>query len=147
MTEFPPLRYTSKDYESANANCGVAALAAFLGKTLDEALALLPDFKKNVSQEMMEKALTLAGHKWEARRCLRPSHGLAIVRVDGPWSQDEAPGHWIATSGKKVFDSRAIESGWLPVEEWGTRVFPRLAATFPGATGKCWISYGIEIEE
>lgn len=151
-----PIQFTRADYARARkkrgVNCGPAAFAAITGKTLEEALAFFPSFRKGdgVTIDTMEKALTRAGCKWTARRYLQPSHGLAVVKIDIGLPEDESPGHWIAAardgSDRYVFDDWSPAADWLPVGVWGTEVFPRLSADCHGATGKCWISYGIEVD-
>lgn len=149
----PELFFDSKEanaaYEDWNCNCGPAALAAILGKTLDEVRPAVEaeGFAERhyTNPTMMEGAIRRLGGRivkristgGSQRRLDFPKHGLARIQWTGPWTQ---PGsnpkwaygktHWIATwlmeAGVNqnwycIFD---VNGGLMNQADWERHIVP-----------------------
>ena len=144
------------DVEGANkawlewgANCGPWALAAALGKDLDEVRPLLPAFARRrfVTEIDMRAALSAAGVSWDEPQTGWPSFGVVRVAWHGPWWDSPEPfarlrhSHWIAVwdgpDRRWIFDGNAIaRGGWMDAQEWMDECVPWLLARHePQATG------------
>ena len=144
-----PAKFTLDDaeraYEEWGANCGPGALAAALGKTLDEVRPHLVGFeqKRYTNPTMMFGALNTLGARWSGKHqpidmLLLPAVGLIRVQWEGPWLKPGVPKaaayghtHWIAIGkagdAKMIFDINCIcDGGWVPWEEWSGEVAPWL---------------------
>lgn len=127
--------------ESWGCNCGPSALAAILGKTLDdvrhacEAAGFAE--RRYMSPTMMAKAVPLAGGRIVSRNEGHHNfarHGLNRIQWTGPWT---APGanpkwayrqtHWVASwdcvEATIIFD---INGGLLVRDEWEARIVPEI---------------------
>ena len=145
------------------ANCGPGAIAAILGKTLDEIRPHLGDFerKRYTNPTLMFETLKRLGVTWKKRELVWPHHGLVRVQWEGPWTAPGVPmaaryrhTHWIGAQrfGRAaeiwVFDINCIcVGGWVPFEEWSGQVVPWLLKECePKASGAWHFTHCIEIE-
>ncbi len=163
------LKFTESDADIAHnewgCNCGPAALAAILGKTLREIRPAVEAAgfaeRRYTSPTMMQAAIASAGGKIVLRNAADPiikrlpfaKHGLVRIQWCGPWT---APGanpkwayrqtHWIATqiiSGSGyVFD---VNGGARSVESWIKEIVPPLSASIPRADGNWFITHSWEV--
>lgn len=162
--------FTLTDAERAadewGANCGPAAIAAVLGKTLEDVRSHLGDFerKRYTNPTMMYATLRSLGVQWETRAPSgwpRPTPPLALVRVqwEGPWTE---PGvhpyaryrrtHWVGAAGGRdsigIFDVNCLNngSGWVSFEDWRDVVVPwLLKELYPTASGKWHATHVLEV--
>lgn len=96
-----------------NANCGPAALAAILDRSLAQVRPLLNEFDKkpwmNVTQ--IQGALKAAGVEFKGRLKTRPAYGLVFIQWGGhekkPVFVQYKFTHWIAVAGDTVFEINA----------------------------------------
>lgn len=156
-------------WDEWGANCGPGAIAAVLGKTLDEVRPHLQDFekKKYSNIRLVEAALRSLGVKWRVRVTGRegawPQRGLLRIQWKGPWT---APGvhwgarqrhtHWIGAR-KIEGDSPRVEifdincmcvGGWVIQTEWEKQVVPWLLKQCePQASGKWYPTHILELED
>ncbi len=139
-----PIRFSEADfYDSKNrlvANCGPGALAAIAGMSLKDLMRDIPDFHETggLTFERMKAELTRLGMRWRLHGDEWPPHGVAIIG----WMERDRSGpqicrhtkftnanrrrHWVAVSGRMIFDPFAANKGWLPENEWKRSVLPRL---------------------
>ncbi len=137
-----PASVTLEDAQRAadawGANCGPGALAAVLGKTLDDVRPHLVgfDLKGYTNPTMMFVALHELGVKWKDVPGW-PTNGLVRVQWGGPWMRPGVPiraryrhTHWIATrlvgDDLFAFDINGACVGWMPFEEWSGQLAPWL---------------------
>ncbi len=160
----PALRFDLADAESAyrewGCNCGPTAVAAVLGRTLDEVRPHLGDFesKRYTNPTLMYRALRSLGATWVpiVRSLLDPRPivgwprlGLVRIQWEGPWTAPGVPlraryrhTHWVgaATSGDEVgiWDCNALNngSGWVALAGWESVVVPWILSNHPRATGR-----------
>lgn len=168
----PTLRFTEADAHRAfrefGCNCGPSALAAILGKTLEEIRPAVETVgfaeKRYMSPTMMAKAIPLAGgqitarhvHNATAPRTLRwPQAGLVRIQWTGPWT---APGsnpkwayrqtHWVA-SWKEPADPEPllfdVNAGRIWLSNWTAHIVPLLTGAIPRADGGWYVSHSWEI--
>lgn len=168
LREIPRPRFTEDDVNRAHdawgANCGPVALAAVLGKTLDEVRDAVPLF--------YQRRYTNPSMMFEALRCLRvsyrlrpdkdwPAFGLARVQWEGPWTQPGVPKrvryrytHWVGACARNrqdigIFDINCINngSGWVALDVWVGTVVPYLLEhAVPRANGKWHLTHALEIQ-
>jgi len=171
MTLPPPALFTADDAEQASdewgANCGPGALAAVLGKTLDEVRPHLLDFeqKRYTHPTLMFQILNglKVRYTYKAGNLGRwdwPAFGLVRVQWEGPWMD---PGvqiavryrrtHWVGAhttplGSAKIFDINAISvGGWIDVQTWMTSLVPwLLEECVPRANGNWYITHRIDIK-
>jgi hypothetical protein len=154
-----------KSSDEWGCNCGPGALAAILGKTLDEVRPLIPGFeqKRYTNPTMMYEALNASKTAWRIDRGLAatrffPKYGLARVQWEGPWTEPGVPAraryrytHWIGshvTADRiSIFDINAIAyGGWIHADEWTNDLVPwLLKELYPRANGKWHLTHVIEI--
>jgi hypothetical protein len=144
------------------ANCGPAAIAAILGKTLSEIRPYLGDFEKKgyTNPTLMYEALNNLCSDWRRREKVWPHYGLARIQWEGPWTAPGVPmaaryrhTHWVGAQrfGRAdeiwVFDINCMcVGGWVPLDEWSDQVVPWLLKECqPKASGKWHITHGIEV--
>ena len=161
------LRFSEADAQRAHdewgMNCGPGALAAVLGKTLDEVRAHLPGFdeKRYTNPTMMWAALNSlrARYKVFVRTGGWPSYGLARVQWEGPWTAPGVPArvayrhtHWIGVNARNpenigIFDINAMNSGgWIAFAHWTADLVPwLLAEAEPKANGRWHFTHAVEI--
>lgn len=153
-------------YDEWRCNCGPAALAAILGKTLDEVRPACEQVgfasKRYMSPTMMQDAIPLAGGRIAERLRLPldkriacdtdylPKHGLARIQWGGPWTAKGAnprwaygATHWIAAFDGVVFD---VNGGFMPFEYWEQTIVPAIVASIKRADGEWWITHSWEVE-
>lgn len=170
----PPCRFSIDDanraYDEWGANCGPGAIAAIIGKALDEIRPHLGDFetKGYTNPTLMWSALQSLGVKFriQNRSPSLPVHGLARIQWEGPWTNPGVPiraryrhTHWIAavrdtrpedTPGWEeplVFDINAMcVGGWIPFSQWNGSLVPWLLKQCePKASGVWHITHSVEI--
>lgn len=173
LTMLPALRFTLQDVERAadiwNANCGPVSVAAISGLTLEELRPHLGDFEKKryTNPTLMWEILRNAGityHRPSPSVCEAripwPSHGLARVQWEGPWTAPRVPiaaryrhTHWVASwkpHGREhlIFDINCMcVGGWVSLSEWSRNVVPWLLRECePKASGKWHLTHVVEIE-
>jgi hypothetical protein len=168
----PSVAFTVADAERAHdewgANCGPGALAAIMGRTLDEVRPHMDGFegKGYTNPTMMFDALRSIGAKWKSRtvgsECAVvgwPRYGLARIQWEGPWTGTGVPiraryhythlvGSWIGRHGVGVFDINCINngSGWVSFAEWADVVVPFILASYRRASGEWHITHAIEVD-
>lgn len=129
------------DIETAEwANCGPAALAAILDRSLAETKPLLDGFETRQYMNIthVTNALKVAGVPFKSRLKSRPTYGLAFIQWGGHEHKHHRAQyqftHWIAVAGETVFDINAPElvswNEWQKVmsvvskdEGWGNGTF------------------------
>jgi len=177
MIRLPQIAFGATDIERAHeawyCNCGPAALAAALGKTLDEikpaVLAVGFGTRRYMNPTMMAKAIKLAGGS--IAESLRPTviqdgrsvsvlPRLGIVRIQwtGPWTTWTTNArwayratHWIATCrvdrGDRqewlVFD---VNGGLWNYNEWKSQVVPFITSQLKRADGGWYATHSWSIE-
>ena len=154
-----------KSSDEWGCNCGPGALAAILGKTLDEVRPLIPGFeqKRYTNPTMMYEALNSSGAHWRLERSpasalFFPKYGLARVQWEGPWTEPGVPvraryryTHWVGAHTQpaqiSIFDINAISyGGWIHADEWSNDLVPwLLKELYPHASGKYHLTHVIEI--
>ena len=114
-TPGPAEMYSS--YLLWGANCGPVALAAILGKSLNEIRRLIPEFNGGMTIAQLIEAIGRAGRKCLSVGAEYPSHGIALVQT-----KDLKKGHVIAVSGGKVLDTFTVGSlfmkSWCDISRW-----------------------------
>lgn len=124
------------------ATCGPMALAAVLGTFVCEVMRFFPYFpeRTHTTPRDMAYALASCGAFHTPIRREFPTIGVAMIQIDGPWTLHPGAGrhallyrHWIACSGRFVFDSNVGD--WLERDEWlNAGIFAWLNG-IPKATG------------
>lgn len=158
-------RFSGDDAQRAaeewGANCGPGALAAVLGKTLDEIRPHLGDFerKRYTNPTLMLDILKRLGVSYR-KRMDWPRRGLVRVQWEGPWTAPGVPmaaryrhTHWVGAQriGEAfdlwVFDINAIYfDGWIPYAEWSGQLVPWLLKECePKASGKWHITHSLDL--
>jgi hypothetical protein len=162
-----PLRFSEADairaHKEWGANCGPGALAAVLGKTLDEVHPHLPGFdqKGYTNPAMMRAALISlrARYKVFVRTGGWPLYGLARVQWEGPWTAPGVPArvayrhtHWVGVNARNpenigIFDINAMNSGgWIAFAHWMVDLVPWLLAEIePKSDGRWHFTHAVEI--
>lgn len=112
------LKFDELDAKRAHAewgcNCGPAALAAVLGKTLDEIRPFMGPFEQrsytNISN--MREAIAAAGGRIVRSYESWPPVGVGLVRIQwgGPWIANGKPARWAATATHWIAAYRTRES-------------------------------------
>ena len=134
--------------ETWNANCGPAALAAILERSLADTRSLLEGFEErrcmNISAVL--KALRNANVVFKSRLKTRPSYGLVFIQWGG---HEKKPAfvqykftHWIAVDGDTVFEINALRL--LSWDEWQQQM-PLTAKEEGWGDGTFFIRSAIEI--
>lgn len=167
----PPLAFTLADAERAHdewgCNCGPAALAAVLGKTLDDVRPHIPLFEERryTNPSMMFAALVNLQVRFKqlprnaAGVMPWPAFGLARIQWDGPWTQPGVPmraryrhSHWVGACARVpanvgIFDINALNSGgWVRLDDWERVIVPYiLENSHPRANGRWHITHSLEI--
>jgi len=131
-----------------NANCGPAAIAAILDRTLAETRPLLDGFEQrgymNITHVL--KALTAGNVLFQARLKKRPAYGLVFVQWGGHEKKHAFVQykftHWIAVAGDVVFEINApYLVSW---DEWQAQM-PGLIQEAGWGDGTFFIRSAIEI--
>jgi hypothetical protein len=157
--------FTRDDLDRANkewgANCGPGAVAAIMGMTLDEVRPHMGNFERKhyTNPSLMDHVLRSINRPWRKIGTARPSYGLARIQWDGPWTGPGVPmharyryTHWIgchsAGTSIGVFDINAMANGtgWCSLEDWTGSIVPYILQQYPRASGKWWITHGIEVD-
>jgi hypothetical protein len=168
----PPLRFAYEDGERAfnewGCNCGPAALAAVLGRTLDEIRPHMGDFEEKhyTNPTLMWSALVSARnaqHSMEGAGGAKPGDytwpqfGLARIQWGGRWTKPGVPlaaryrqTHWVGAcrvaDSVGIFDVNCLNSGgWVGFEDWQRVIVPHLLEGYPGSDGTWWITHSIEV--
>lgn len=146
-------------WEEWGANCGPGAIAAVLGKTLEEIRPHLGDFEKKryTNPTLMFASLERLAANWEKRDPVWPDYGLARIQWEGPWTNPGVPvraryrhTHWVGAQRLArmwIFDINCLcVGGWVPLEEWSEQVVPWLLKECePKASGRWHITHAIGI--
>lgn len=170
------LRFSLADAERASdewgCNCGPSALAAVTGRTLDEVRPLMGDFEKKryTNPTLMFESLKRSGVKFWWNIGSVPTHGLARVQWEGPWTKPGVPmrvryrhTHWIGIknpesasianpfdphSNAGIFDINAMNGGgWISFRDWSTILVPWLLGECePKADGKWHFTHFVQID-
>lgn len=139
-------------HELFGANCGPAALAAALSVQVCDVMVLFEQFpdRPYTNLSKMREVLSDLGLCFDERSRM-PGFGLALIQIDGPWT--DLPGssrwsarhtHWVAVSGDKIYDINAGD--WVSRSDWEATTLPLLISTYSRATG--WrVKRGLEILE
>lgn len=128
----PPLKFTISDSDRANtewgANCGPHALAAILGKTLDEVRPSLGEFPGYTNPTRLGAALRHFGVPYELVKGMKSNtlcQGINRVQWEGPWLNPGVPvaaayyqTHWVAQCGGQVLCTVVCSFRWIPVKWW-----------------------------
>lgn len=170
-------RFTHAEAERAYAlwgcNCGPAALAAVLDRTLDEVRPLMGDFetKGYTNPSLMKDALYRAGAKFRVTALGYkiaggritfvgwPKDGLARIQWEGPWCDDGVPmaaryrhTHWVGARMRSdgatgIFDVNCMNngSGWVGHADWQRMLVPHITRQIPRASGGFHITHAIEV--
>jgi hypothetical protein len=168
-----PPQITMKDAQRAwnewGCNCGPVAIAAALGKSLDEVRPHMGDFesKRYTNPTLMWATLRSLGVYFSfsgghlGTECW-PSFGLARIQWEGPWTKPNVPAraryrhtHWVGVNGRDrrnigIFDVNALGngSGWCHVADWKSVIVPWiLKECVPKADGKWHITHAVEIDQ
>jgi len=161
-TANPPPLYTPTDvlaaHEAFKANCAPAALAALLGREVMAVRGAFPWFpdrpwtNPTQLQDALRGAGARVGRVWyrKVKPLELPTHGLAVLQVDGPWCAEGVNPraayrytHCVASSvvagHLHVYDINAgpdeQHGAWLLGTEWARRVMPPLIDATKRATG------------
>lgn len=170
MTNITPtmtaVRFSGDDAQRAadawGANCGPGAIAAILGKTLDEIRPHLSDFEKKryTNPTLMYEILTNLGARWKKIEKVWPHWGLVRVQWEGPWTEPGVPmaaryrhTHWVGAERRDraadiwIFDINAIYfGGWVSFAEWSEQLVPWLLKEIDSkANGKWHITHALEV--
>lgn len=127
-----PLPYTRAESDEARkawgANCGPHALAAALGKSLDDARLCLPGFRGWTNPTMMGAALRACGAVFRLTKNLRTAQlcdGINRLQWEGPWLNPGVPArvayqhtHWIAHFDGWVLCTAVNPYQWERREVW-----------------------------
>ncbi len=161
----PTVKFNWDDLDRAGrewgANCGPGAIAAILGKTLDEIHPYLGDFKWKhyTNPRLMFEILRNLGATYKLSSAYTwPMNGLVRVQWEGPWTEPSVPWshrqrhtHWVASSWSDddiwIFDINCIcVGGWVIRKEWETQVVPWLIKQVePEANGKWHTTHRLEV--
>jgi hypothetical protein len=133
-------------------NCGPAALAAALSIQICDVMVIFEQFPERpyTTLSKMREALSNIGLHFEDSSRM-PCFGLALIQIDGPWSDLPGSGrwsarytHWVAVSGDQIYDINA--NAWTGRSDWESATLPLLIATYDRAVG--WhVKRGLEILE
>lgn len=143
-----------KAYEEWGCNCGPAALAAAMGKTLDEIRPHLGPFEQRgyMNVTNMRESIRAAGGAIEREYKGWPPVGTGLVRIQwgGPWIIDGKPARWAATASHWVATYRDaaswfyvfdVNGGPMLVDQWEKEIVPAIVASIKRADGKWNISH------
>lgn len=164
----PPLRFTL-DQAGAEADawrfsCGPAAICALLGMAPLDVRPYLLGFRGWMNPTQMRAALRalrvsfVVEQETTARPLDFPRFGIARIQWGGPWMVPGVPfgaryrhTHWVASTAladdaRAIFDVNAITvGGWIPSDEWATRLVPFILEDTPRADGTWTITHAIEV--
>src|SRR5438270_5959575 len=139
-------------HELFGANCGPAALAAALSLQVCDVMVLFEQFpdRPYTYLSKMREVLHDLGLCFDERPRM-PGFGLALIQMDGPWTDLPGAGrcsarstHWAAVSGDRIYDLNA--DNWVSRSDWEATTLPVLISTYSRATG--WrVKRGLEILE
>lgn len=152
-------------YETWGANCGPTALAAVLGKSLQEIRPHMGDFERMgyTTPNLMFDALRSIKAQWRTTHPSTigklPTRSLLRVQWGGPWMLPEVPikaryrhTHWIAAKTNPngyviVYDVNAMSvGGWIPLELWVQDLAPWIIRECcPRGDGKWSVTHIIEL--
>lgn len=164
----PEIKFDDADIATANAtwgcNCGPAAIAASLGKTLDDVRPVVEaegfSSKRYMNPTMVGNAIRRLGAKIGSSvgNAKFPRLGIARIQWTGPWT---APGanpkwgyhytHWIATwlmeAGVNpnwfcIFD---VNGGLTNQDDWERRIVPDLTRQISRADGRYIVTHRWEV--
>lgn len=148
-----------KAHDDWGCNCGPAALAFALGKTLDEIRPFLGPFedRRYMNITNMRNSISDAGGRVTREYKGWPPVGVGLVRVQwgGPWIIDGKPARWAATATHWVATYRDPQS-WLYVfdvngglklaDQWEKEIVPLIVASIKRADGRWTISHSWGVE-
>jgi hypothetical protein len=165
----PVLKFTADDAVRASdewgANCGPAALAAVLGKSIDDVRLMIPcfDVKHYTNPTMMIAALRASGRRFHRvpHDEYLPMWGVLRIQWGGPWMRPEVPErarygytHWIAVSNcadgsEWAFDINCISvGGWVTWREWCDVTVPYIIRNgVPRGDGSWSITHAFEVSQ
>jgi hypothetical protein len=151
-------------YDSWNATCGPAALAAVLRRPLAATRALLPGYRGFTTPTLMRKAVELAGGGTKPTPCAGqgrrgkrlPEYGLAFLQFSGGWWEGNPEKvqykftHWLGAATRPggrplVYDINA--GAWLPAAAWKADVLPSLLADNKGKGAWVRAAYEVTLPE
>lgn len=125
-----------------NATCGPVSLAAVLGTFVIEVMRYFPEFpqRHHTTSADMAYALKLCGAEFSPNDSNLPHTGVALVQLEGPWTNAGAPvvaqlsyTHWVALRGRYVFDPNLED--WIERDEWIARGAMQWMRTVRGCLG------------
>lgn len=163
---YPPLAFTEAEslyaYQEWGANCGPAALAAILGRSLDEVKRHLGYFEARgyMTTSDMKAALKSLGvrHTHYAKESGLPAYGLCRVQWGGSWLRPGVhPGaaasrtHWIATALEGEGDTARrwtydVNAGWQRHGVWQVETVRALLAEVKGSDGTFFVPDVVALE-
>ncbi len=125
-----------------NATCGPLSFAAVVGTFVIEIMRFFPEFPQRhyTTCGDMAYALRHCGAEFRAIGKALPDTGLALIQIEGPWTNHGAPiaaqlryTHWVGLRGEYIFDSNLED--WIEREEWLSRGAIKWMSTINGFTG------------
>ena len=153
-------------YETWQASCGPAALAAVLHRPLAQVRHLLAGYDQRGYMNPTHMQLALGGARcwWQKLRPGEdgPSYGLAFVQWLGPWCDKGVPvaaayrkTHWVGMAlcedtGLMLYDINACsemshDGAWVPWRWWHEEVRPEITKTIKAATGGSYIRWSCDV--
>jgi hypothetical protein len=135
------------------ANCGPISAAAAISEDVCDIMKWFPQFdepdRRFTNLTSMKRALSCMEIEHRVLRREFPRHGVALIQWLGPWTSKDffsrwslQHSHWIAVSGRFVFDY--IDETWRTLADWEHYVAPHYIDQLPQAAG--WeIKFGVEI--
>ena len=161
-----PVHFTQSEAEAASEtwglNCGPGAVAAICGLTLDELRPHLGDFetKRYTNPTLMWSILDSIGAQWRLTKpsVTWPTHGLARIQWEGPWTAPGVPAraayrytHWVGAhrdqSEVDIFDINCMNvGGWVSLWDWTDLLVPwLLREVAPRANGRWHLTHCVEV--
>lgn len=165
----PDIRFTADDANKASEawgfNCGPGALCAVMGMAPEELRPHLLDFEEKRYTNPMLMFSILDRLKVRYQRVYRSDDplgkparvdlGLMRIQWGGPWCKPGVPmqaryrqTHWCALAERsaRVFDVNAVDDGWVPYDDWATKLIPGLIKDcVEKSDGLWWPTHVIEI--
>lgn len=122
----------------------------------------------------LRSALGPAGMRWRVLPGSRaagatvgwPTYGLCRIQWEGRWTEPGVPiaaryrqTHWIGLAKRApqelsgpfnvgVWDVNAIAngSGWCSLDDWSSKLVPRILESYPGANGRWHVTHAVEVK-
>ena len=146
MAKFQPPKDVDSAHNEWKANCGPAAVAAILGRSVHSVRSAFPGFpaKPWTNVTTMKSALRSLGVEFAVVADKMPDHGLAFLQFNRPELPTRAQyrhTHWIAKSGLAVYDAGVDELMSGP--RWDRTIGAELMAHHKA--DRVYVRYGIEI--